>query len=221
MKPSDCGEKRTASATATAAMVVLLLVVTGSAAYFYSQDQALQGQLATKSASDQAVVGALQIKISALEANITALEGQDRALRGEVALLDENLSAKISEVYSLKAVLSSLQAQENFGSSITVVGPEQVEFNQSGSLMITFYQPLNVPLQFAGYLNFTVSNPTPSNLPVNIGVEWSGYGINYSSTTTVVGSGSVSFPVLPTPNLSFTVYSFNQGNITLTAQWVS
>ncbi|MDE1858748.1 MAG: hypothetical protein KGI26_06765 [Thaumarchaeota archaeon] len=149
------------------------------------------------------------------------MEGQDRTAQSQLDIAKANLTSMKMEVQSLTAALSSLRAQENLRSSITVVKPEQVEFNQSGSLMVILYQPLNVPSQFAGYLNFTVSNPDPSNIPVDIGVQWSGYGIDYSFTQTVVGSGSVSFPALPTPNLSFTVYSFNHGNITLTAQWLT
>lgn len=219
--------------------VALVAVLLGaSTAYFYSQEQALQGRVSSESTANQSIAGALQGRISVLEANLTlaeaqrsSLEAQLSAARGNATALDARVSSLDAQIASLNSELSSdqtvldsltakvglFQAYGNL-SETQVIENETLSF--SGSPAVLYYGPWQTA-NFAGYLNVTMSGPTAQGLQSQVRVTWSGYGASFDQTQTITGAGSAIFPVLLTSDLSLQVAESGAGSLTMTVEWVS
>ena len=229
------------SAWHVAAALVIGLVVAGApAAYFYSQNSALQGKqtilnsqissLQSREASLEANITALTTQKAGLSANATASEQRIQQLDSQIANLNSNINSLQTQWMNAENQIVLLQSHENLSATQVI---DSTPLSWSGSpcttttsgptsacLTVAYnYGPYNVT-DFAGYLNFTFTNPSPSNVQIQVNVTWDGYGYHYSSIQTVTGTGTIIFPVLLTNDLNFIVKPITStGSVHLTILW--
>lgn len=215
------------------------------AAYFYSQDSALQNKQTTLNSqitSLQSNEASLRAQITSLEANVTALTAQKAKLSAnvtssaqQIANLNEEVNTDTNTIsndtqqlnlYAAQLnVLQGIAAHENLIDVQTLWPADMLSWSGGSScanLCATgawFYGPYTIT-NFAGYLNFTFTNPSSPNAQMLVNVTWDGYGYHYSDVQSVTGTGTITFPVLITNDLNFMVEpTTSSGNVTLTILW--
>ena len=231
-----------------AALVIGLVVAGAPAAYFYSQNSALQSKQATlnsqisslqsSEAAIEANITALTTQRAELEANITALTTQKAGLSANVTASEQQIQQLDSQIASLNSGLNtlqteftnaenqividegqivSLQSHENL-SAIQILYQGKQSWSSTPGITVGLYAgPLKVT-DFAGYLNFTFANLTPGTA-VTVSVQWDGEGVHYSSSQTLASDGSITFPVLLTKNLNYSVGFSGSGSAYETDAW--
>jgi cell division protein FtsB len=179
-----------------------------------TNETALRGQIAALQANITATVALkakLSAKVTASAQEIQKLDSQISTLNQEVNTDYNTITYDTQQLNIYAAQLQTLQgiaSHENL-SAIQVIANTPLSWASSActSACLTaayFYGPYKVT-DFAGYLNFTFTNPRPSDVQVKVQVTWDGYGVHYSDAQTITGTGTATFPVLLTNDLNFTV----------------